>query len=269
MRNFLLFLFFCNMTAQVGIGTVTPNSNALLEVQSTNQGILLPRVSLQSTTSAAPLSGHTKGMIVYNTAQNGVEANTVYPGLYYDDGTEWIRLNPNTVKSGDLKHSFAIADHNGWLLLNGRAIATLNASQQAKAIALGYTVNLPNGTDLFLKSKTGSEVVGSLGGTQTFNISQANLPNVNFTGTTTSTGGHTHNLDSFTGDENIGLLTTNALTLFIVEPVAKDGTTTTLKTTDAGGSHVHTVSFNSGGTDTPVQNVPKYMATNLFIYLGK
>lgn len=269
MRKLLLILFFCNLNAQVGIGTITPDSNAMLEVLTVDKGILLPRVSLLSTTSSSPLSSHTKGMVVYNTGQNGTGTSTVFPGLYYNDGNGWIRFNPNTTKIGDLKYSLATVDHSGWFLLNGRATSTLTATPQANAVSLGYTANLPDGADLFLKGKTGSETVGAQGGNQSFSIAQSNLPNINFTGTTNTTGAHTHNADSFAGDENIGLLSTNALTLYVTEPVAKDGTTTTTKTTDSDGAHTHTVSFNSGGSNTPVENVPKFVATNIFIYLGK
>jgi hypothetical protein len=269
MRKLLLILFYCNLSAQVGIGTITPDSNAMLEILTADKGILLPRISLLNTTSSSPLSSHTKGMVVYNTGQNGSGTSSVFPGLYYNDGNGWIRFNPNTVKVGDLKHSFATADHNGWFLLNGRAISTLTATPQVNAVSLGYTVNLPNGADLFLKGKTGSETLGTQGGNQSFAISQSNLPNINFTGSTNATGSHSHSVDSFAGDENIGLLSTNALTVFITEAVAKDGTTTTTKTTNSDGAHTHTFSFNSGGSNTAVENVPKYVATNIFIYLGK
>ncbi|WP_053082680.1 hypothetical protein [Chryseobacterium angstadtii] len=80
------------MTAQVGIGLASPNTNAMLEVSSTNKGVLLPRVALTATNNPSPLSAHVAGMTVYNTATNSsVAANPVYPGEYYNDGTQWQR----------------------------------------------------------------------------------------------------------------------------------------------------------------------------------
>lgn len=269
MRKLLLILFYANVTAQVGIGTLTPNSDAMLEVVTTDKGILLPRVALQSTAASFPLSAHTQGMIVFNMAQSGTGTAMVFPGLYFNDGKNWVRFNPNTVKIGDLKHSFATADHNGWFLLNGRAINSLSSNPQSRATALGYASNLPNAADVFLKGKTGSETLGSMDGDTSFVIAQNNLPNINFTGSTNALGAHAHNVDCFAGDENIGLLSTNALTSFITEAVAKDGTTTMTRTTASEGDHTHSVSFNSGGSGTAVNNVPKYIATNIFIYLGK
>ena len=65
--------------------------NSLLELESSNQGLLFPRLILTSTTSASPLSAHIAGMTVYNT----VSQNDVLPGLYYNDGSKWVKLNNN------------------------------------------------------------------------------------------------------------------------------------------------------------------------------
>lgn len=86
-------LIFSISTAQVGIGTTSPNSNALLDVDATLRtgGLLLPRVTLTETTNFAPLSAHVQGMVVYNTAT----INDVTPGFYYNtgpSGTGWVRL---------------------------------------------------------------------------------------------------------------------------------------------------------------------------------
>src|SRR5690606_4635868 len=63
-------------------------ANAMLDVEATNKGMLLPRLALQQTTNAAPLSAHGEGMTVYNTAT----ANEVVPGFYYNDGTKWQQM---------------------------------------------------------------------------------------------------------------------------------------------------------------------------------
>jgi len=95
--HFILILFFLISTisySQVGIGTTNPNSNALLDVDSSiyTGGILLPRLGLISTASFAPLSAHVAGMIVYNTATVG----DVTPGFYYNNGTLWVRIGGGT-----------------------------------------------------------------------------------------------------------------------------------------------------------------------------
>jgi hypothetical protein len=76
-------------SAQVGIGTTTPNTDAMLDLTSVNKGFLLPRVALTGTTSPSPLSVHVAGMVVYNTATAGSGSTAVAPGIYINDGTGW------------------------------------------------------------------------------------------------------------------------------------------------------------------------------------
>ncbi|SDQ71348.1 hypothetical protein SAMN05421664_2288 [Chryseobacterium soldanellicola] len=88
----LLFLTVQFLYGQVGIGTAYPNTNSVLELSSTNKGFILPRVALTATNNASPVSSHIAGMTVYNTATNTSSAsNPVYPGEYYNDGTQWNR----------------------------------------------------------------------------------------------------------------------------------------------------------------------------------
>jgi len=67
-------------------GNTLPNGNAILELESTNKGLLHIRVMLTGSSDAAPLSQHVAGMMVYNTATT----NDVVPGIYYNDGTRWV-----------------------------------------------------------------------------------------------------------------------------------------------------------------------------------
>ena len=72
--------------AQIGIGTTAPN--AALDVTSTTDGLLIPRIALTITTAATPLTTPTTSEMVYNTAT----VADVTPGYYYWDGTKWVRL---------------------------------------------------------------------------------------------------------------------------------------------------------------------------------
>lgn len=86
--SLLLFVIIgINVSAQVGIGTITPN--ATLDITSTNDGILIPRVSLQSTTLVS-INNPMASKLVYNTAT----VNDVTPGFYYlnPTATAWVRL---------------------------------------------------------------------------------------------------------------------------------------------------------------------------------
>lgn len=90
----LLPVLFCTaiFQAQVGINTITPATGAILDVYSTDKGLLLPRVSLTGTldnTTVTPSA--TTGLLVYNTNTTGGSTG-VYPGFYYRLGSEWMRL---------------------------------------------------------------------------------------------------------------------------------------------------------------------------------
>ncbi|MNU52215.1 hypothetical protein D3C71_412210 [compost metagenome] len=75
-----------------GTTSAAINSNAIMELQSSNKGLLLSRVALTATNQAGPLSAHVAGMTVYNTATAGSGTTAVTPGFYYNDGTKWVRL---------------------------------------------------------------------------------------------------------------------------------------------------------------------------------
>ncbi|MDN3673005.1 hypothetical protein QWY99_08070 [Flavobacterium branchiarum] len=90
----MLWMLTFSAIAQVKVGDNpnTINSNSLMELESTSKGMLLPRVTLTSTSSFAPLTLHAQGMTVYNTATAGSGTTAVSPGYYYNDGTQWVRI---------------------------------------------------------------------------------------------------------------------------------------------------------------------------------
>ena len=53
-----LVIITANVSAQVGIGTITPHASSVLDVSSTTQGMLTPRMTtLQRTAIASPADG--------------------------------------------------------------------------------------------------------------------------------------------------------------------------------------------------------------------
>jgi len=102
----LAFLGLSTTYAQVGIGTATPNSDAILEVDASDKGVLIPRLALTDTIAHAPLSAHVEGMLVYNTTTDFSKG--LRPGYYHNDGTKWILLltteNQNTGSASDFSN---------------------------------------------------------------------------------------------------------------------------------------------------------------------
>ncbi len=89
--------------AQVGINTTLPAG--ILEVNSSTQGIVLPRVTLTATNVAAPVlnpQGGTLpiGTVVYNTNVTSVGSNDVSKGIYVWTGAEWF--NKFTKKQAEI-----------------------------------------------------------------------------------------------------------------------------------------------------------------------
>lgn len=166
----------------VGIGTAAPNTNAALDISSTTKGVKLPSLALTATNNASPLSAHIAGMLVYNTATAGTAPNNVVPGLYTNDGTQWILLQtPQTVNTsapaGTVSYTAASTVPTGYLECNGAAVSRTTYATLYAAIGTTYgagngstTFNLPDLRGEFVRGwdhGRGVDVSRTLGSTQT------------------------------------------------------------------------------------------------------
>lgn len=92
----LLFLFGKTNAQAVGIGTITPNSSAQLDVSSSSKGILVPRVNLTSLADDATITDPATSLLVYNT--NALLAGGT--GYFYNSGTPvapvWVKMLTST-----------------------------------------------------------------------------------------------------------------------------------------------------------------------------
>lgn len=61
----------------------------MLDVASSNKGVLIPRVSLTSTADISTIVSPATSLLVYNTSTIGTPPNNVSPGYYYWTGTKW------------------------------------------------------------------------------------------------------------------------------------------------------------------------------------
>jgi hypothetical protein len=99
----LCLIFSTTLIAQVGIGTSTPASSAILDVTTStkDKGILIPRVAIEDLNTAAPITGSMEeSLLVYNTdAASG-------KGFYYWNGTLWQPLTSDSTTSGFDPESF-------------------------------------------------------------------------------------------------------------------------------------------------------------------
>ena len=95
-KNLLIVGLFLTlqMFAQTGIGTISPNASAKLEIASTDKGLLIPRMT---SAQRGLISLPANGLLVYQT--DGVI------GFYVNSGTSaspsWLRINTDWTKSGN------------------------------------------------------------------------------------------------------------------------------------------------------------------------
>ena len=93
------FIISIASLAQVGIGTLTPDASSLLDVSSTSQGFLMPRLSSSQRDSILLPA---KGLMIYNLTLDNGEINTGTPS-----NPKWVGTNTqetptiNSITEGD------------------------------------------------------------------------------------------------------------------------------------------------------------------------
>lgn len=150
MKNFTLRMavFFllgtAGLWAQQGIGTNNPNASAALEIVSPDKGVLIPTITLTSSSSFSPITGTSSsshdGMIVYNDEANFVNGLTG-TGFYFwkndpvNTGVgNWFRLTTDAdTISGTVTNSTLRWDGTQWaedttFMNSGTGTATFDSS---------------------------------------------------------------------------------------------------------------------------------------------
>jgi hypothetical protein len=219
------------------------------------------------------------GTFVYNIGASGLAPT----GYYIWDGNNWINIKG--IRPGDLKYSVQTQDHNGWYLLNGRALSTLPSTAQIAASQLGLTSALPNANDSYLKGKTSTETLATVVGSNTRTLTTANIPSFSASGNTAYDGGHTHPDTTTANNERHGHTWTEKGTsewVFGIGGTEKVAlyTSSTNRSTGLSGlhdhifntdsaSHNHTVTADYIGAANTIDTRPSSLVVNVFIFLGE
>ena len=74
-------------SAQTGIGTITPNTSAKLDIYSTNKGFLPPRISLTDALDQSTIPSPATGLLVYSKGDGGLAS-----GYYFWNGSAWATI---------------------------------------------------------------------------------------------------------------------------------------------------------------------------------
>lgn len=86
---YCLILFLCthNIFSQVGIGTTTPDASSILHIESTDKGVLVPRLTNAQINA---ITNPANGLLVYNTDLNEYQFNCATPAI-----PDWIKISHN------------------------------------------------------------------------------------------------------------------------------------------------------------------------------
>ncbi len=97
----LLFFASTQMLAQVGVNTTNPDASSILDITSSNKGLLVPRVSLSNVTNNSLDGSNTAaiGLLIWNT--NASTTGGAGIGYYYFNGTTWEKIITNNTTTTD------------------------------------------------------------------------------------------------------------------------------------------------------------------------
>lgn len=194
--------FEIGSNGNVAIGTATTaNAAAILDVASSNKGVLLPHVALTSTTDVTTVASPVNGLTVFNTAIDGTAPNNVTPGYYYWDGSRWTKMAVETPPIAFAKTVYVNA-----------------VNPNAAAATIFDEANPPLSNDNALKSKDDNFYVASDGSTWTYNTVAGNYktyavaPSTPFNLANSTTDAGYNKTASIWRSGNVGIGTNNPLT---------------------------------------------------------
>lgn len=166
LASMLFFILITtNMFAQVGIGTTSPSASSILDITSTTQGLLAPRMT---TAQKIAIASPANGLMVYDTDLKLFS--------YYDlPATTWInsaqgRSKFKRIKSTDVLATVLAAEKtaggNTKYLLDSQTLYEINGTINVDLpieLNNAYVVGLDSSDDKLIKA-TGDLFVGTTGG---------------------------------------------------------------------------------------------------------
>ena len=224
--------------------------NFALAMEAQVDGNLLLTVHNLNATELAGITSPNAGSLAFNGTSNSF---TNY------DGTAWTQA-ATEVYIGDIKTGFSNSDHEGWYVLDGRRLNSLPSNARTAASNLGFRGRLPNAQDVVLKQSNGSQGLGDTGGSDQITLTQANLPNVNFSGSASASGNHNHAVNGSFSDERIR----NSVDAYRNLLLAGGNMSSSTE-----GNHNHSFTVNSGGSSIAISQYQPYIVVNTLIYLGE
>jgi len=152
-----ILLFVPISYSQVGIGTTTPNSSSVLDIESNDKGVLIPRLSsLQRNNIITPA----KGLLVFDN-------DTIT--FWFYDGTQWVELiskglvdtdNDTEVKVEESSDEdiirFYLEGTQKWIMNNNTLESINTGNSLFIGEGAGVNDNLSNNRNTFLGKNSGN-----------------------------------------------------------------------------------------------------------------
>jgi len=157
MKNYAIAIFVCEIVfffnkgemlyaQNIGINSTgaAPNTSAMLDIDATNKGLLIPRIALASLTDAVTIPTPANSLLVYNT--NAALSGGV--GYYYNSGTTvapaWLKFQTTAIPGVWTAFTPTLRAESGSLTT---ASATGRYIQIGKTVSFTITITITtNGT---------------------------------------------------------------------------------------------------------------------------
>lgn len=130
-----------SQTGSVGINTSNPDPSAILHLNSSDKGLLIPRIALQNETDITTIASPAKGLIIYNTNSSLVNGEGFYINYGTSAAAQWTTFAPSNTNNYQLDNAYSSIATNS-------ITQTVSSSPSATTInninlGLGVTVTIP------------------------------------------------------------------------------------------------------------------------------
>lgn len=149
------------LNAQVKVtdgAVLTIDPNSLMELESTNKGLLIPRIALNDLNQPSPLTAPVPaGMLIYSTG------GSVTDGFYFWNGTQWKRFVQATVQVNEGGTGLTSGTSGGIPSYTGTTTITSSPLLNQNAIVIGggagatpSTIGIGNAYNVLAVNSTGT-----------------------------------------------------------------------------------------------------------------
>jgi len=173
---FNVFLSNNILKAQVSINTdnTPPHNSAMLDISSTDKGVLIPRLTYAEKIA---ISNPAPGLLVFQTDERA--------GFYYYNEGRWAIVGHNSNPPG------SIIMYSGVWSFNSSGLGT--GELEGWALCNGNN-DTPNLEDRFVMGTTIESDINQIGGNNSLNLTNSNLPEHFHDFATNNAGNHTHSI---------------------------------------------------------------------------